>query len=104
MAGIADIVVSFGADYLVVAALITVAYGIIHLLIGSLQGMKVPMFALWLGLFRQGLMPVLLFPLLTTYMGIHGVWWGIFTSAWLSAAICYYYHRQVLEDRLIKPQ
>ena len=93
-------IIAQGVGYLRVAGFITVAYGTIHLLAGSLQGMKYPMFALYIGFFRQGIVPITLFPLFTSYLDLDGVWWGIFTASWISAAITFWYHRRVLRTKL----
>ena len=92
-------VISIGANYLRIAAFLTWAYSILFISISALQGMKKPIYALWIGTFRQIVAPIVVFPLLLQYfkLGIYGVWWGIFAIVWLSAIITSFYLRHTLE-------
>lgn len=89
-----------GADYLRVDALVLYAYVVIFVCTATLQGMKRPMFAVCLGLFRQLLAPGLLFFLLVfqLHLGLLSLWWGIFGIVWFSAAIAFYWVRQTLRQ------
>jgi Na+-driven multidrug efflux pump len=52
-----------------------------------LQGLKKPIYGLWVGLYRQIVAPCLVFWLLAFYLdwGMPGVWWGIFLVTWSAA-------------------
>lgn len=79
-----------GAKYLRVEFLAFNAYIILNIGLSILQAIKKPQFAIWIGLSRQLILPVILFPLLGTYfgLGLTGIWWGIVITAWLGALTC----------------
>jgi putative MATE family efflux protein len=93
-------VVETGTVYLRIAAFIFYAYVILYVHVAALQGTKRPLFALWIGLFRQILAPVVAFSLLTSF-GLVGIWWGIFGINWTAAFITIGYARLVL-GRIIR--
>ncbi len=91
-------VIDIGAHYLKIAALITIAYAILFITVSALQGMKKPMYAVWIGLFRQIAAPAIIFTLAVKYFdSIDGIWWGIFGITWLSAIITFFYGKHVLK-------
>jgi Na+-driven multidrug efflux pump len=61
--------------------------------------MKKPMYAVWIGIYRQLLAPILVFTLLVQYfhLGIDGIWWGIFGITWSAAIVTILYARGVLK-------
>lgn len=91
-------VIQAGRDYLRVAALTLGSYVILYQTVFMLQGMKQPMFGLWVGLYRQGLAPAVVFPLLafTAGLGLTGVWWGIFLVNWSAALTTWWLGRRIL--------
>ena len=58
--------------------------------------MKKPMFALWAGVLRQIVAPLLVFSALSTYLGLIGIWWGVFIINWIFAIISFLYLKLVL--------
>jgi len=82
-------VIAIGSQYLVIAVLIFNAYVILNVSISALQGMKKPMFAIWIGIYRQLIMPPLVFWLLTDVAGygLVSIWWGIAGITWSAAII-----------------
>ncbi|MCF8364368.1 MAG: MATE family efflux transporter [Bacteroidales bacterium] len=82
-------VIEIGALYLQIAVIIFNAYVLMNISVAVLQGLKKPMFAIWIGLFRQVLMPVLLFSLLAEILGFEllGIWWGLVIINWTAAII-----------------
>jgi len=82
-------VIAIGTQYLQIAVLVFNSYVLLNISVAVLQGMKKPMFAIWIGLFRQVLMPVVVFYLLADLLGLEllGIWWGIAIINWLSAII-----------------
>ena len=84
-----DAVVGIGAPYLRLAAFIGYAYVILFVNTSALQGLKKPVFALWIGLYRQILAPFTLFWLATRVFdfGLWGIWWGIFAITWSAAVV-----------------
>ncbi|NJO36699.1 MAG: MATE family efflux transporter, partial [Rhizobiales bacterium] len=88
-------VVGLGAAYLNVAVLNFCAYAL--LMIGSsiLQGMRRPLFALIIGLFRHVFGPMVVLWLLDPVLGfgLAGIYWGIFGVAWIGALTTLLYLR-----------
>jgi putative MATE family efflux protein len=89
-------VVDIGAHYLRIAAFIQYAYVILFVNTSALQGLKLPSFALWIGLFRQIVAPITLFWLVTRVwqVGLDGIWWSIFGITWLAAAVAVVFAQQ----------
>lgn len=80
-------VIAIGAHYLRIAALAEFAYVILFINTSALQGLKRPALALWLGLGRQIVAPIIVFGLATRvwHVGLDGIWWGIFGITWTAA-------------------
>lgn len=76
-----------GADYLSVAAITLGSYVILFQTVFMLQGLKKPLYGLWVGLYRQIVAPCLVFWLLAFHLGweLRGIWWGIFGITWSAA-------------------
>jgi len=91
-------VVGSGVTYLRIDAFLLFGYVVLFCHVSALQGMKRPMFAIWIGLFRQIAAPALVFHLATQVLdwGVTGVWWGIFFINWTAAGITVFYARRVL--------
>ncbi len=92
-------VVAIGVHYLRIAAFIEHAYVFLFINTSLLQGLKKPAFALWIGLYRQLIMPAALFYLVTRVLdiGLTGIWWGIFAIAWSAAIVAIFYARNVVD-------
>jgi len=56
------------------------------------------LFAIWLGLSRQIVLPFFLFTLFTDYLGypITALWLSIFAIVWASAGVALHYARRTL--------
>ncbi len=82
-------VIEIGTTYLQIATLIFNSYVLLNVSVAVLQGLKKPMFAIWIGLIRQVALPIGLFTLLAEVMGLGliGIWWGIAIINWVSAII-----------------
>jgi len=82
-------VIAIGAHYLRIAAFIQYAYVVLFINTSALQGLKLPSFALWIGLYRQIVAPIALFWLTTRVwgFGVDGIWWTIFGITWFAAVI-----------------
>ncbi len=91
-----------GQAYLRVAAVTLGSYVVLYQTVFMLQGLKQPLFGLWLGLYRQVLGPALLFPLLAFALGwgVHGIWVGIAVINWSAAAVAWWYGRHALRRLL----
>lgn len=98
-------VIDLGHDYLRVASITLPSYVILYINVSTLQGLKRPMFALWMGLSRQIAAPVVAFYLLAFALGLNewGVWWGVFAVTWSAALVTLFHVRRVLA-RLGQPE
>jgi putative MATE family efflux protein len=92
-------VIQAGRDYLWVAALTLGSYVILYQTVFMLQGMKQPLFGLWVGIYRQGFAPAIVFPLLAFVLGLglRGVWWGIFIVNWSAAIVAWWIGKRLLQ-------
>jgi putative MATE family efflux protein len=81
-----EAVIAHGAHYLSYAS---VTYPILFVTVFMMQGLKRPLYGLWMGLYRQIAAPLIVFHCLafTLAMGISGVWLGIFCVTWSAAFI-----------------
>lgn len=95
-------VIRAGTTYLRIEAFAFPTYVIINILISVLQGIKKPNFAIYIGLYRQILLPVTLFYFLGTVLGlgIKGVWYGVVIINWTAVLITYIYSKIVLKKAL----
>ncbi len=86
-------VIEAGIRFLRIEALVFPAYVLLYVCMSAMQGVKRPLFAIWIGLYRQIAAPVLAFHLLTTTLGwgIMGIWWGIFSVTWSAAVMVVIY-------------
>ncbi len=91
-------VVRIGTSYLRISAFVYFAYTILYVSTSALQGLKKPLYAIWIGLYRQIAAPLLVFWFLAIVLDwrLYGVWWGImavnasaaiFTLAYLKAVL-----------------
>jgi putative MATE family efflux protein len=93
-------VIAIGSNYLRIAAFIFWGYVILFTSVSALQGIKRPLYAVWIGLYRQIAGPALLFHLLATVLGwgLYGIWWGIFILVWTSTIITILYTRHAIKS------
>lgn len=91
-------VVEIGATYLRIAAFVFYAYVILYVNVAALQGVKRPMYAIWIGLYRQIIAPIIVFYFFTQILdfGLMTIWWGIFSVTWSAAVITFFYARRLL--------
>ncbi|EPR38684.1 MATE efflux family protein [Desulfovibrio sp. X2] len=91
-------VVAAGAGYLRIEGFALYGYVLLYVHISALQGAKRPVFAVWMGLFRQIAAPVPVFYLATRVigMGLTGLWWSIFAIVWFSAVAAFFISRRIL--------
>ena len=95
-------VLASGKLYLRIDALVLYAYVVLFVHVSALQGMKKPLFALVIGLYRQVAAPIAVFYLLAVAagMGAKGIWWGICIITWSAAIIAFFYARQKMKQVL----
>lgn len=82
-------VVSIGSGYLRIEFLAFNTYVLLNISISLLQGLKKPVYAIYIGIYRQILMPILIFPILGQVLGLglKGIWWGIVLINWSAVFI-----------------
>ncbi len=95
-------VVAIGTEYLRIAVFFFFAYIFLNISVSTLQGMKKPYYAIFVGAYRQFLLPYPLFLLLAICldMGTMGIWWGIFIANWSAAIFTFFYTRRKIENLL----
>jgi putative MATE family efflux protein len=95
-------VISIGATFLRISAITYWAYMISFISVSALQGLKRPLYAIWIGLYRQVVGPITFFWLLATFLGfgLLGIWWGIFIITWTAAIITLLYTRWIIKNKL----
>lgn len=100
-------VIDTGVGYLAIEAYVLPAYVLLYISVSAMQGIKMPMFGLMIGLYRQIAGPSVVFHLLTTVLGLGliGIWWGIFGITWSAALVVVFYVSRTLaklEKDLVK--
>ncbi|MCC5847610.1 MAG: MATE family efflux transporter [Verrucomicrobia bacterium] len=82
-------VIAIGATFLRFAMATMYSFVILFISTSVLQGLQRPHFAIWLGLYRQFLAPLLLIPILMARFERPeiGIWWGVLISTWSGALI-----------------
>ena len=93
-------VILIGKQYLRVGVLFFFAYIFLNISVSTLQGIRKPMYAIFVGVYRQFLLPLPLFLLFAVYMGMgtNGIWWGIFFANWSAAIFTFFYTRRKLKQ------
>ena len=78
--------------------LCVMAYVILFVNTATLQGLKKPAFALWIGCYRQLLAPIALFWLATRVwdLGLDGIWAGVFGITWSAAVVAIWWARRIV--------
>ena len=96
-------VIEIGIEYLHIAALFFFAYILLNMSVSTLQGMKKPLYAIFVGVYRQILMPLPLFLFLAIFLhwGTKGIWWGIFLVNWSAGIFTFFYTRKQIRKILI---
>ncbi len=91
-------VISIGSEYLRITILMYLTYIIINISIATLQGIKKPLFALWLGLYRFLIMPgIILSVLIKTFdLPITSIWWALVLINWSAALFTLFYTKKKL--------
>jgi len=99
-------VIGIGTTYLRIDALVFYAYVVLFANVAVLQGVKRPMYAIWIGLSRQIVAPIIVFYVLVFVLEVRltSIWWGIFAITWCAAVITILYTRSVLGKIMEGPQ
>ncbi len=89
-------VVGIAVGYLHVTVFVLYAYVFLFITTSLLQAIQQPMYALWIGLYRQIAAPLALYPLLTAHFGPMGLWIGIGLVTWSAALFTLGWGRRAL--------
>ena len=94
-----EAVIQHGSNYLSVAAFTLSVYPILFQTVYMLQGLKRPVYGLYVGLYRQILAPMIVFPTLAFWLGwkTWGVWCGVSLVNWSAALFTLWWGRRVLK-------
>ncbi len=82
-------VVEYGVQYLRIESFTFNTYVFLNVALAVLQGLKKPGFSLVIGIYRQFVLPVVIFYLFADVMGlgVKGVWYGILVINWSAVLI-----------------
>jgi putative MATE family efflux protein len=99
-------VLDIGTFYLKISAFIYWAYIILFVAVSALQGLKRPLYAIWIGLYRQIIAPAIVFYALASLlgMGLKGIWWGIFIITWSATIFTMLYVRSTMNTMFVKTE
>ena len=91
-------VIDIGVGFLTVEAYVLPAYVLLYISVSAMQGIKMQLFGLIIGLYRQIAGPLFVFHLFTTVtgLGLIGIWWGIFGITWSAALVVVVYVSRTL--------
>ncbi|MDD3284034.1 MAG: MATE family efflux transporter [Patescibacteria group bacterium] len=91
-------VINIGTTYLRISVLFYITYTILNICISILQGIKKPLYGIYVGLYRQILMPITIFYVLTNIfkLQIKSIWWAIFFINWSAAIFTFLYTKNKL--------
>ena len=93
------LVIEAGLGYLYAAAIALYAYMLVFINISLLQGIKQPALLIYLSLFRQLIIPIVLFSIFAFFkLPLDFYWWGIAGIIWISALFILWYARGKLNS------
>ena len=96
------LVIEAGLSYLYAAATSLYAYVLVFINISFLQGIKKPALLVFLSLFRQLLVPVIVFNIFAHYkLPLEFYWWGLVAFIWLSALFIIWYAKRKFSEILL---
>jgi putative MATE family efflux protein len=96
------VTIRIGLEYLRLAGFLIYAYVLLFTLTAVLQAMKQPMYAIWIGLYRQIIAPLIIIYLLSrhTGLGVWSVWTSVAFTTWSAAIFTGWYTRRALHAKL----
>jgi putative MATE family efflux protein len=93
------LVIEAGMSYLYASATSLYAYMLVFINISFLQGIKKPALLIYLSLFRQLIVPVLVFSIFAYFkLPLLFYWWGLVTFIWLSAFFIVWYAKTKIDE------
>jgi Na+-driven multidrug efflux pump len=92
-------VIEAGLSYLYAASASLYAYMLVFINIALLQGIKKPALLIYLSLFRQLIIPMIVFGIFTFYqLTLPFYWWGLVAIIWSSALFIVWYAKGKVEE------
>jgi putative MATE family efflux protein len=97
-------VVFEGVRYLRISSLALFAYSALFISVSALQGIKRPIFIIFLGVSRQVIAPVIIFGILLHFypQQVSVIWWATISIVWSAALVCMLYARAALKKKLVE--
>ncbi len=93
------LVIEAGMGYLYASATSLYAYMLVFINISFLQGIKKPALLIYLSLFRQLIVPILVFSIFAYFqLPLLFYWWGLVTFIWLSALFIVWYAKTKIDE------
>ena len=91
-------VINIGAYFISIEALIFSAYCTLYISTSALQGLKLPMFAVWIGTIRQIILPFAAMYILIDILGygLSSVWYSRFVATGAAAVFTLWYAQRVI--------
>lgn len=95
-------VIAIGSQFLRIEVIAFNTYVLMGVSNSVLQGLKRPKMVFFIGITRQFVLPMIVFPFLggARSMGILGVWWGIVLITWTSAIFSIFYTLRIMRKVL----
>lgn len=95
-------VVETGAVYLRIASIVLYAYVILFTHVAALQGVRKPMFGVWVGVLRQIIFPITVFHtgVFLLDSSVLWIWWSILGITWIAAILSIILGRKLLQRTL----
>lgn len=90
-------VLDAGVPYLRIAALVSFAYVFLFVTVSLLQAIRQPLYAIWIGLYRQLAAPLAIYPLFGNRFGLTGVWFAIGLVTWTSGLFTVWWAHEKLK-------
>lgn len=92
-------VVNIGITYLKFSAFILPSYILIFITNSLLQGLKRPVFIMWVGLARQLIIPLIVYPIIAIYLKFEliGIWYSLFVIQWMACVVTVLYGKHILK-------
>jgi putative MATE family efflux protein len=93
-------VIQAGTTYLRIEVIAFASYVFLFTGVASMQGIKKPNFAVVIGLYRQIVLPIILFYLMGSVfnLGVKGIWFGIVLINWSAVLITTVYHNHLIKN------
>lgn len=89
-------VIATGVIYMRITVFVSFAYVFLFVTTSLLQAVQRPMYALWIGLYRQIAAPLVIYSLATSFFGLTGLWFGIGFVTWTAGLFTIYWgHREL---------